>query len=111
MTLYEINKNAYSDLPEVDKDKAIDTIRNYILHDSNTYYMMVNHDTRYFTLFVWEHDPTAKYFAAEIFKTAQSIGEVKAVESNENMLEIWIQQDKECNMYGFFKYDRGVITV
>ena len=115
MTLYDLNKVQYSKLPKMlnsEKKKAIETIKDFLLQGSNTYYAMLNHDnTRYFTMFIWE-DASAAAFAEEVFATAESIGEVKAVEMGNGFIEIWIKQKgRECNMYGFLRYDEGVIVV
>lgn len=115
MTLYDLNKVQYSNLPKMlksEKKKAIETIKDFVLQTPNTYYAMLNHDnTRYFTVFVWK-DASAQAFAEEVFVTAESIGEVKAVELGNGFIEVWIKQKgRECNMYGFLRYDEGVITV
>ncbi len=116
MTLYDINKIQYSKLPKMlksEKARAIETLCNFILNSHNDYYALLNHDnTRYFTVFVWD-SASAQAFAEEVFATAESIGEVKAVETNnEGFIEIWIKQKgHKCNMYGFLKYDEGVIVV
>lgn len=117
MKLYEINQAGYNSLPVLTKEerkKALDIITQYIKDTHGDYYMMLNHDVRYYTIFDWE---LAEYleFAQEVMSVAESLGVVKAVEISENnaMIEIWITNimTNECHMYGFFVYDKGVIKI
>lgn len=119
MNFYEVNKAAYNALPTMtpeQEEEGVKTLCSYIEKKQNTYYMMVNHDYRYFTLF--RHTVPSAYiraFAKEILDVAKSLGILKAVECSQdgNMIEIWITSTMadECSMYGFFGYDAGVIEV
>lgn len=117
MKSYEFNKIGYASLPTLtheDEKKAIKLISKYLDKEDNTFYMMVNHDTHYFTVFEWRDRPKAEV-AGEVVDIAKSLGYIKSIElsSNESMIEIWILNPvaNECYMYGFFAYDQGVITL
>lgn len=117
MNLYEFNKVGYSSVPaltEAEEKKAINLIHEYIKNKEESYYMMLNHDVHYYTLFKWE-TCSSLAFAQEVFDVAKSLGKIKSIEVSENgeMVEIWILNimTNECYMYGFFAYDQGVIEV
>lgn len=117
MELYEFNKIGYNSVPSLTKQeekKAIDLIHEYIKGRNDSYYMMLNHDIHYYTLFNWA-TCSSLAFAEEVLDVAKSLGPVKSVELSQNgeMIEIWITNImmNECHMYGFFSYDAGVIEL
>lgn len=117
MKMYDFNKIGYASLPSLTKEeeqKAVNLIHKYIKKKNETYYMMLNHDIHYFTLFNW-NSSSFMALAEEVLSVAKSLGSVKSVEVSENgeMVEIWILNimTNECYMYGFFAYDQGVIEV
>lgn len=113
MNLYEFNQAGYASLPKMTKaeiEKAKEEIIRFLKsHDSN-FYMMLNHDTRYFTLFTYK---TKSYsnMAKEMISIAKSLGQLKSIEINGDIIEFWIQYEGKCNMYAVFDYQRGVIQV
>lgn len=57
MTLYELNQAGYASLPKMTKaelDTAKEDIITFLRSHDSQYYMMLNHDNKYFTLFVYE---------------------------------------------------------
>ena len=49
--------------------------------------------------------------ALEIISVAKSLGELKSIEVNGDILEIWILYNNKCDMYALFNYEKGVIQV
>lgn len=115
MNLYEFNKLGYAALPKMTKaeiEKAKEDILKFLsAHDSN-YYMMLNHERKYFTVFTYKNKCAKKEkMAEEMIATAESLGTLKSIEVNNNILEFWIQHDTECIMYAIFEYEKGVIEI
>lgn len=115
MQLYELNQAGYASLPPLSKkerEKAYNKIIKFLNEISGNYYMMLNHNKRYFTLFTYGHDKIVpQYMGDTILEIAESLGTLKAVEDNGHMLEFWIDDGDSCDMYALFNYDRGVIEV
>lgn len=116
MTLYEMNQQMYSSLPEL-KNKALKEAKNklykYLSAKKDKYFMMLNNDIRYFTVFTYKNDVQVSYdMVSIIVDIAQSLGTLKAIEIEDNMAEFWITgKDNVCRMYALFPYDEGVIEV
>ena len=115
-TIYEVNKEICAQLPpltEEEKQKSIAFIKEYLENTFNTFYMLMNHEVRYFTLFnddswCWGDYPRHDKGAKTIFEIAESLGQVKTVtfDTSKTALEFWID-DK---IYLFFPYDEGVVN-
>lgn len=117
MKMYDLNKAGYSSLPPLtteETDRAVRRIANYIKEKKETYYMLLNHDIHYFTLFKKQSMHPVE-IAEEILDLLREFTIIKAVEISENkeMMEIWTTHTMsgEGLMFGLFGYDRGVITL
>lgn len=116
MNIYDLNKAAYNSLPTLSEEKEqkkLRHIKRFLNNTDNKFYMLLNHDNHYFTLFEW-HTYSDEEFAKEIIDIVKSLGKIKSIELSENgeMIEFWIANyDNECYMYGFFPYDKGVISL
>ena len=118
MTLYELNKANYLNLPTLRKESLNEStilIKNFITkHLGGKYYMLLNNDLHYYTVFTYKSPlSTAEDMANELIDLAAELGDVKAIEVNDenDYIEVWIARDDDCDVYLFFNYDRGVITV
>lgn len=114
MTLYELNQAGYASLPKMTKaelKKAKEDIVNFLESHSSNYYMMLNHDNNYYTLFTYKNDRNVNALTEEVISIAKSLGELKSIEVNGDMLEIWILYNNKCDMYALFNYEKGVIQV
>jgi hypothetical protein len=116
MTLYEFNKNGYSSLPDLteeDFERGIEKITTFLEHTWNQYYMILNHDIHYYTLYHWEDNYRAPdEVARDMAELMGSLGAIKAIEVEEDRIEFWITNiTGECQLYALFAYDNGVITV
>lgn len=114
---YEFNKANYANLPVMTKEeltRSIPYIVSFLDKSKSKYYLMLEADQRYYTLFTF---PKGNYnpgeLAREIISIAEELGPIKSIEesSDGNMLEIWIGNGEDCRMYGLFDYSRGVIEV
>ena len=110
MTLYDFNKQVISqqkDLDEAGLAEGQETIREYIAATDNTYYMLLCHDIKYFTLFTRGDD--GEPCSAEVINVLTELGTVKAIVDIDDAIEIWINYEDEIYVMYFFQYDRGVI--
>jgi hypothetical protein len=75
------------------------------------YYMLLNRDLNYYTLFNMNSNSNEK-FEDVVIECIQNLGEVKNIglaEANTH-IEYWIQTpDKECFVGYLFVYDEGVV--
>ena len=123
MTLYEMNQAGYASLPKMAKS-AIEARRQAIIewleqtimpgydNEQSIYFMLLNNDLHYYTLFVWgEND--ANVLANEIISIVKDLGTLKSIELNDNgAWEFWITKpDASTNAYYLFDYTQGVIEV
>lgn len=70
MTLYELNQAGYASLPKMTKaelEKAKGNIITFLDSNDSRYYMMLNHDNKYFTLFTYENDVNKNKWQARLF--------------------------------------------
>ena len=114
MTLYELNQAGYASLPKMTKaelEKAKENIVTFLDVHNSSYYMMSNHDNKYYTLFTYIDKKDKDRMALEIISVAKSLGELKSIEVNGDILEIWILYNNKCDMYALFNYEKGVIQV
>lgn len=112
MNCYEFNKMAYRGVPPMKNEVVFKLVGDYLVDNPSTFYMMLNHDTHYFTLFhVTSND--MRHVASEMIDIATNLGDVVDVNLNntKDMLEIWIRKNEQVIMYGLFNYERGVVEV
>lgn len=114
MTLYEFNQAGYLSLPTMTKEDIeadFPMLVSFAENHWGEYYMLLNNDLHYYTLFHWR-DNGVQVLVEELLDIVQSLGELKAIEVNDNdAVEFWIKNDNVCNMYVFFNCGRGVIVV
>jgi hypothetical protein len=115
--MYEFNQVGYSSLPTMTKEdlhKAETTVKNFLSDNPSKYYMMLNNDEHYYTIYTFTDNYRFTDMAAEIVDVATTLGEVKSIEISEDKhkVEFWITKGKdECIVYYLFDYAIGVIEV
>lgn len=115
MTVYELNQSGYASLPRLRGRKltrAHEELTEFLMKHDGNFFMMLNHETRYFTLYKYTSAGTEHNMASEMISIAESLGTLKAIDINDDIAEFWITgQDDVCRMYAVFNYDKGVIQV
>lgn len=116
MNMYEFNQAGYSGLPNyTDSDffKANKDILEYLKNHSSKYYMLLNNDEHYYTLFTFKDNFKFKEMSMEIIDIIKELGNVKSIELTEdgNAIEAWIMYNGQCQVFYLFNYERGVIEV
>ena len=115
MTTYELNRLAYAQLPILadsssERGIALRVLDEYIHNNEGHYFMLLNNDARYYTIFSMYDNFEESYISA-IDDCIRAIGDLICIEYNEEMnsCECWFKIGNEASMYVFFVYDMGVI--
>ena len=110
LSLYEMNKQVISQLPEIEDIAVLTPIRKYKNKDGK-YFMLLCRDLNYYTLFVIDLESDVR-IEQEVLECLKELGTIKSVEEFEdkNVVEIWVQpEDSDPVVMYFFNYDKGVI--
>lgn len=115
MTTYELNRLAYAQLPILadsssERGAALRILDEYIHNNEGHYFMLLNNDARYYTIFSMYDNFEESYISA-LDDCIRAIGDLICIEYNEEMnsCECWFKIGNEAFMYVFFVYDMGVI--
>ena len=120
LSLFEYNKQLMEQLP-VMSDEAIydagDMINQYWIKTYNEFYMMLNNNKHYYTIFT----DIQTSFSNNEFNTlgdavitcCKEMGNIKAIDLNEetDAIEIWITTEEDTDCYILFPYNSGVVTI
>ena len=118
MTLYEMNQAGYASISAMTNSEIetaiIKDILEYLNAHPSKYYMLLNNDEHYYTLFVRKSVVcTAKGLADEIIDVVKTLGQLKGIEYNQEQeyVEFWISNSDQTIMFALFDYEKGVIEV
>lgn len=117
MTIYELNQINYGRLPPLsaaDLAAAKETVADFLNWHRANYYMLLNHELRYFTLFHQESPQFRHITRDNVLAILQELGEIKSIEktSDEMALECWVtlnNDPEDTHAFILFDYDRGVV--
>lgn len=113
-TLYDMNKMLMAQAPALG-DEALRTeataLSSWAGHYQDKFFMMLNHELRYFTLFQCKDKTKLGERVIDIITS--SIGSIKNLDDNEHgAYEIWVEYDDgNCYLFLLFPYDAGVVEV
>ena len=115
MTIYEINKQLMAKEQPLDDEKLLEKkelIAKYA--KDHGYYMLLCNDLRYYTIFDKHCEcqiDNKPEIANEVIECLRELGEIYAIEPDEEngTIEIWIRQEEEMYAVYFFDYTGGVI--
>lgn len=115
MNTYELNKIAYAKLPVLtqassERGAALQILTKFIQEHDNKYFMFLNNDVHYYTIFNMQ-DSFEESFYSALDDCIRAIGDLISIELNEqtDACECWFKVGDEALMYVFFVYDMGVI--
>jgi homospermidine synthase len=120
MNMYDFNRVNMGQLPLLETEEQFEgaklVVKNFLNAKPASYYMLLNHDNRYFTLFHIDFMTEVKkdVVAQDIIECMQNCG-FGIIDINEdeggNALEVWVKdlETETVYMYLFFPYDFGVI--
>lgn len=122
ITVYELNKNSYAQLPPLTKEQidwSIDNILAPYIESGKKYFMLLCHEYHYYTLYELTHrnimNQIGKKTAKDVVDLIQTdLGDLYDITTNDDgVIEIWVKNydDKEMHAYFFFPYDKGVVEI
>ena len=108
LSLYEMNKQLISQLKDISKEDALEKIYQFYEHTPQGYYMLLNHENKYFTLFE-KNTNGFDTFGSTVLYCINNIGKIKTIDVYDDRLEIWITIKDNIFDYLLFPYDEGVV--
>ena len=116
-TEYELMKTAVLQLPTYNQaqlEQAKNEIIKFKENNPSDYYMMLNRDYNYYTLFQYDKNNHKKEdkFEQAVLECIMSQGEVKSISypKGDMKLEYWVKTDTdECSVGYIFDYTEGVV--
>lgn len=122
VSMYDFNRANMGKLPLLDEEGiegAKNVVRKFLTRQTeNFYYMLLNHENRYFTLFEFTHniksDDRINTMADDVIECMLNCG-FGIIDINEDeigmALEVWVKdvETEVVHMYLLFPYDFGVI--
>ena len=111
MSLYDINKSVYLKKDNLDdfgisECKAL--IRSYVKKTKAKYYMLLNNELKYYTVFAIDDEGSNK-IDLEVINTLKEFDNIKDIKEDNDSIEIWATLNGELGYFLFFDYDKGVI--
>ena len=114
LSLFDLNKqiiSQLSDYNENDITAAKQKIRE-LKNNNSSYFMLLSHDIRYYTLFSIDENEKVS-FEDEVIACLQDWGTIKDIDwtSSHDSIDCWVRKadDNEIIFFKLFSYDEGVI--
>ena len=116
MKMYEMNQVGYASLPNMTSEElnnARKTIKQFLQLNPSSYYLMLNNEAHYYTVYTFIDGYKFDDMSKEIIEIAAELGDVKSIELAEDKqkVEFWINYAGECRVFYLFDYARGVVEV
>lgn len=119
-TLYDLNKNlVQKNISALEKgvlNSKKEIIKNFLRDTKDTYYMLLCHEQRDYTVFKIDTLEDSKYnemISILIDECLKNRGIIKSIEltKDKQAIEIWLMIEEEAFVYYLFPYSEAVITV
>ncbi len=119
-TLYDLNKNLVqkniSALEEGVLNSKKEIIKNFLRNTKDTYYMLLCHEQRDYTIFrinALEDNKYNEMINILIDECLKNRGIIKSIEltKDKQAIEIWLMIEEEAFVYYLFPYGEAVIAV
>lgn len=112
-TLYQANKDLNQNEPvllEVELAAKEVQLKDWLSqHSSNNYFMLLNNELHYYTLFS-RINFNEGYGASQIIGCLQDNGKILSIDKDGDAWECWVRdKNQECYLFYLFPYDNGVI--
>lgn len=114
-SLYDLNKQVIFQLPNLTPEKimsGLDLIEDFVNKTNNTYYMLLNHDLHYYTIFM-RCDTEEDRLAQATYECLSSLRcTYKSIDytADGDAVEIWLHNEEiGAIMFLLFPYDQGVV--
>lgn len=128
ISMYQMNKDLVRGLKKMNNmavNKALEKVREWYLkyiydNPSAAYFVLLNHEQHYFTMFTRDHkrkvksttDEADNFISAikDIITNYYGDNDIRAIDVDTNgAIEIWGMWDKEPSVAYLFPYDQGVV--
>ena len=119
MKIIDMNAQLIAQLPALTHEELCDKMDDIIDFSDRThgrYFMLLNNDLRYYTIFTKrranEIGDDYGNIAEAVVDCLFAVGDkIKAIDVIDDHIEIWVQhEDREPNCFVFFDYTDGVVT-
>ena len=110
LSLLDLNKQIIGQQADLDVNIAKERIQSFKFKNNDTrHFMLLSNEIHYFTVF--NIDKAAKEIMEDaIIECVQNFGVIKAVEVNENDIDIWVKNSEdEVIFFKLFDYDWGIV--
>ena len=112
-TLYQANKDLNQNEPvllEVELAAKEAQLKDWLSqHILNNYFMLLNNELHYYTLFA-KTKFNEGYGASQIIGCLQDNGKILSIDKDGDAWECWVRdKNQECYLFYLFPYDNGVI--
>lgn len=116
MDLYTLNKNIVEQLPNLNQ-KETEMLKTEIHqwrnknYFNNGYFMLLNRDINYYTLFRWQNR-NDECLPDLVVECLEKIGKLKTWEVQEDKIELWVETPmprKGCIAVYLFPYDNFIV--
>ena len=126
MTSYDINKQLISQLPPMTEEQYIEyenALTEFLVKTNNEYYMLLNNDKHYYTLFHKNGDIEFEAMPDVLKEILNELGEfiTWSAGADDESMELWVKEKwtsvidetehEEVFCYYLFGYDAGVVEV
>lgn len=112
MTLYDLNSSIISQLdPITDFTDSIELINSWAGKEPDEYFMLLNRDTSYYTLFKAK---TKKHLEFEnlgeaVIACLKEISCLRSISLAEGAIELWADFEDDLRCFYLFPYDKGIV--
>lgn len=108
VSLMELNEQIMSQVkPIKDLKDFKESISHFIEHQNNQFYIFLQHDYHYITIFAQKNGE--ENFIDAFIDIIKDLGEIKGYDIYNNYVEIWITMPKETRMFILMPYDEGCV--
>lgn len=121
VSLYDLNRQMVAQMPDMTEEQLLfarESFKDWLNHYKDNYYMLLNHDLHYFTLFhgKFMDEETYNNLWNELLEVFQSVGRLKTIElDNNDAMAFWATwengEDDLPYCFYFFPYGQGVVEV
>lgn len=116
MSLYDLNQQIMSQLDPLMDDNfnaAMDLIDSWCEKEPDDFYMLLNNDLRYYTVFSARSKKNMEFHSLgeAVLVVMRELGAIRSVDltSDSNAIEIWTDYEDTPQCFMLFPYDKGIV--
>lgn len=112
MNLYDLNQSIISQLdPITDFTDSIELINSWASKEPDEYFMLLNKDTSYYTLFKAKTKKKLEFnsLGEAVITCLKEISNLRSVSLAEGAIELWADFEDDLRYFYLFPYDKGIV--